>query len=260
MKFLVTLSVAFGMMFATTTAQAILATHSTDGVLFYDDMEGGTFAAEVGNWGTGNTLSNGDPLDAVTEMVTGAEAGGPAGAFSGNDYGKISRVGQQVLSEAILDHSVSSGVLTLETHYWLDIVAQELGTVDNRVGFDTDPFQAQTYLWNWNGAPVTNWRNTTNYSSYPDTGAPVLTGQWNTLKMDVDLDNDTMQVWVNGVGGTSVATRNLGAAVTRVALRIGDGAGSSFYLDSVPIPEPQSIILLGIGLSGLLAYAWRKRQ
>ena len=233
--------IVFGL--TSNAAQAYLITHSTDGVLFYDDMEGGTFAAEVGNWGSGNTHpTSGLPIDAVREMVTGAETGGPAGAFAGNDYGKISRPeGQQVLAEAILDHSVSSGTLTLETHYWLDIVAQEIGTVDNRVGFDTDPTQAQTYLWNWDGAPVTNWRNTTNYASYPDTGAPVLPGQWNTLKMEVNLDDDTVQVWV-----TSVATNNLDEAVTRVALRIGDSSGSAFYLDAVPEPTTGTICIAGL--------------
>ena len=218
--------------------QAYMITHSTDGVLFHDDMEGGTFAAEVGNWGTGNTWNNGDPMDAVTEMVTGAEAGGPAGAFSGNDYGKISRVNQQVLCEAILKHPVSSGTLTLETAYWLNIDYQEIGTVDNRKGKDTDPSLAQVYITNWDNQ--TNWRNQTSIHVLPgtDTAVPVLKGKWNTLKIVIDLDKDTVQVWINGEGGSVVTTNSIDA-VSRFALRIGDGSGSAFYLDAGPTSKSQ---------------------
>ena len=84
------------------------------------------------------------------------------------------------------------------------------------------------------------WRNQTSIHVLPgtDTAAPVLLGQWNTLKMDVNLDDDTVQVWVNGVGGDSLTTNNLDVAVTRFALRIGDSSGSAFYLDAVPGPTP----------------------
>ena len=34
----------------------------------------------------------------------------------------------------------------------------------------------------------------------------------------------------------------------------------SVRLDAIPTPEPSTLVLLGIGLLGLLAYAWRKRR
>lgn len=43
----------------------------------------------------------------------------------------------------------------------------------------------------------------------------------------------------------------------------GGNAGSTFGIDSVSItavPEPSTLVLLGAGLFGLLAYAWRKRK
>ena len=40
----------------------------------------------------------------------------------------------------------------------------------------------------------------------------------------------------------------------------GDPSQSDFYVGSYGIPEPGSVIMLGLGLAGLVGYSWRRRK
>jgi hypothetical protein len=64
---------------------------------------------------------------------------------------------------------------------------------------------------------------------------------------------------------TTSSPAGLGQAL-RIELRATSGSSQTLFdnvrLDAVtaPIPEPSTLVLLGAGLLGLLAYAWRKRK
>jgi len=101
---------------------------------------------------------------------------------------------------------------------------------------------------------------------------------WEHVKVQYDTEatviEDSIKVWVNDVqvgankSGKTIPTIFDGLEKLHIGYEANLGGGlyytgkiAGLTFTGVPIvPEPNSILLLGIGLLGLLAYAWRKRK
>lgn len=108
-------------------------------------------------------------------------------------------------------------------------------------------------------------------------------GVWYNAQLALNFDTDTYSGMITREGTfaqTAISTRSFigNLSVTRVfedpanfadALLPGQDANSLARIDNLvfspsalpaPTPEPSTLLLLGTGLAGLLAYAWRKRK
>ena len=237
-------------------SQAYLVTHSTQGTLFFDDLEeavGTPMAAEIGSWGISNT-----------EMITGAVVGGPPGAALGSTYAQRWRgAGAPTQAptmdggqEAILTEAVSTGLLHVEFMYWMNPHKQSLGVIDNNLGNGAPPIDGVAYILCHDAHSTTMFRDERGPGAGGNTGALINYGQWNKMEIDIDLDAGTNEVSVNGVsGGTYNNLAGPGATVARVLWR-SEGTGFGHFIDAVP--EPASMTLLSLG--GLLALLRRRRR
>ena len=227
-------------------AQAYTVTHSTQGVLFQDDMES-VFGAEVGSWA--------GPASAI--MKTGATVGGPAEARVGNYYLELARgPSGEYYKEAIMTQAVSSGQLHIEFSYWIDnnlvspVVLDDVQGTNPGTGATTAAYIGYPYL-----ATDEHWRAEMHGGA--STGAPPLPGQWNLFEMDVDLDAHEYLISVNGVPGTTI-TGVPDVPISRVVTKL-ETIGREIYMDAV-VPEPTTWCLLAIGLVTLGLARCRRRS
>ncbi|QDS98176.1 autotransporter outer membrane beta-barrel domain-containing protein [Adhaeretor mobilis] len=231
------LILAFSAMLALTMgiAQAYTVTHSTQGVLFSDDMEG-AFSAEIGTWGTTNDGAN---LLSLSSMNTGSTFGGPAEAALGNDYLQLTRPSspsKERFQEAIFTESVSTGTLDIAFSYWINNPWGGIVTLDDAVG--ANPGLADnlaTIMWAGSSAPGggtdTVWYDWSNSSL---TDAVISAAQWNLFEMHVDLDANTYQISVNGAAGALVSTPS--GTVSRIGLEF-QTFDTTLFLDA-PLQTP----------------------
>ena len=210
-------------------AQAYTVTHSTQGVLFQDDMES-VFGAEIGSWA--------GPASAI--MKTGATVGGPAEARVGNYYLELARgPSGEYYKEAIMTQAVSSGQLHIEFSYWIDNNLVSVVVLDDAQG--TNPGTGATtaaYIGYPYYATDEHWRAEMHGGA--STGAPPLPGQWNLFEMDVDLDAHEYLISVNGVPGTTI-TGVPDVPISRVVTKL-ETIGRKIYMDA---PAPGQLIKPG---------------
>ena len=218
--------------FTAGVSQAFLVTHSTQGTLFYDDLEeaaGEEMLAETGSWGISNT-----------EMITGAFEGGPDGAALGETYAQRWRGAgapaevtlMDAGQEAVFTEAVSTGILHIEFMYWMNPHKQSLGIIDNHIGMGQPPIDGVAYILGHDAHSETMFRDERGEEAGGNTGALINYGQWNKLEIDIDLDTGMNQVTVNGVAGAAYANlAGPGAEVARVHWR-SEGAGFGHFIDA----------------------------
>jgi hypothetical protein len=85
--------------------------------------------------------------------------------------------------------------------------------------------------------------------------------QWNTLVITHTNGVDSFGVSVNGAAFEyrQGFAGMLGYAWDGICMQ-SDNRNSTGYWDAIPAPEPSSFVLLALGLTSLLAYAWRRQR
>lgn len=99
--------------------------------------------------------------------------------------------------------------------------------------------------------------------------APEPSAAVHTFRMDLDTTNSaqwTAQYFIDGQSQAGPVNLPAGMSTTFRYIGFGaDQADSAGYVDNFTLtttatPEPSTIVLLGVGMFSLLAYAWRKRK
>ena len=245
------------------TAQATTITNvTTSTVVFSDDYEGlgtsvshavpyqndGDFdpVAGVGSWTVDEVTSH---FIQVTDSVLGTDPG----ASQGDNYLRVLRTGDNNVAYATLTspQTTTGDVIHLESMLYVDQL-------------DASPGVASLALYDSGGGilSLTGFEvsgKVQNYlSGWVDTTLTFTPGAWNKVEIDYAVDASTYSMTVNGSteSGLGLYLSGSGGDVDKV--RVGSAKRVEYCLDAVP--EPSTAILLGIGLLGLLCYAWRKRK
>ena len=246
------------------TAQATTITNvTTSTVVFSDDYEGlgtsvshltpyqndGDFdpVASVGSW-TDITEEVQDRIQ-VTDSVLGPDPG----ASQGDNYLRVLRTGDNNVAYATLTspQTTTGDVIHLETMFYVDQLDVNPGVSSLTL------YDSAGGLLSLTGFEVSG--KVQNYTSgYSDTTLTFTPGAWNKVEIDYAVGASTYSVTVNGSteSGLGLYLSGSGGDVDKV--RVGSAKRVEYCLDAVP--EPSAAILLGIGLLGLLCYAWRKRK
>ena len=194
------------------TSQALLVTHSTDGTLFFDDMEGNVISAEIGTWA--------HPLAGPVGMTNGAVfAGGPTAAANGNDYQYNTRpAGGE--SQAYFTHTVTSGTVHFEFYYyWIsgDFPNILIG-VDAGDRSDLDAANIIMDLHQYSGS---NFKDDF-HNTDGEFDVAQKKDQWILIDIWIDLDARTKQIAIDGVA-SSVESFDQGgtpaADIARISFR-----------------------------------------
>jgi len=253
--------------YAAATAQAdVIAKWTFDG-------DATTFLVDSKN---GNNLVN---AGNVAQSDTTATGTGKSAYFNGTSTGYLSTI----------------NALNLSSYRGLRITWSQLVTSDN----EGLVFEHSENANNYNGAfyfdtnaPIlgvpgpgtgaVTMRNLGN-DTYNGVGFSHLHGAtnttWENMRLDINLDAasttaiitvydgnspiSSYTTWPFGTNNTGSASSAFGDYVLNIGARSGGIAAFTGYIDNFTIstiPEPNTMIILATSLTGLLAYAWRKRK
>jgi hypothetical protein len=79
----------------------------------------------------------------------------------------------------------------------------------------------------------------------PDSDYDELAGQWISVTMKLDMNEKQADFWVDGIHEATLPVDPAGPLYTEIAIDCGNGLG---YVDNIlVVPEPTTVLLLGMG-------------
>lgn len=257
---------------ASPQAQATLITHTVGEVTnteFYDDFEGGVVGAAPDNGANPGAWRVPGGYGAVADAVS-------PGAAQGSKYLMGNRPPEGA-AEALFENGVlSAGTIHAEWMYYIPagvptgsgILCLQKGTESGSpAAVWPGDYGPNLLLTSADGGDTIGATAAVKYYSGGwQTGTTVTTNQWHKWALDANLDTATFTLKVDDgtpLGAWGFAAYTAGQGLDRLTFGGGNGGGATgqiTYIDSVPVPEPSAMTLLGMGLFGFLAYAWRKRR
>ncbi|NLF08859.1 MAG: PEP-CTERM sorting domain-containing protein [Pirellulaceae bacterium] len=238
-----------------------------------DAMNALPVAAQYGGWWS--TLNLGDPARYHQVQVTDYESGTffAPGAYEGDNYLRLRRVSPDSYVQACQNFATTS-FATGDIFHWEQMVYLAKGTTNTSneffVRFNTVllPGDDPTNTYPPALISIKSHGGSVQYDvndAAKVTGMTVAYNTWQKWEVDYVVGSDKFTLTLDGVvkadlGINKVAYQN--QALSFVAMRSGPNVTDSIaYIDETfTIPEPSTFALLGMGLIGLLCYAWRKRK
>jgi hypothetical protein len=213
---------------------------STNTMIFQDDgFESISPGSVVPNGPT--TVGSWSHPSQTTATGAGVSNAASPGPFDGLNYLKMNRTGASNTSrlEAIFSSIPSVGdTIRVEFAFQYEASSAAIALMSGatqRTAIIAEPdFSAPNFYLQDDDASLKT-----------PTSFPVTTGQWQTIAFDYTI-GDTLSDMTLTVNGNSQVLAGSGTGGTIDRLRFNGAAGSAiFYIDA--IPEPASVILIGIG-------------
>jgi hypothetical protein len=245
------LRLSMAIVFASVLAILAVARVNAETTVFQDDFEGRTA---------------GDPLSVALPQIGAAYTVGYARDVTTNPPGSVAPGGGTIFAQSsATDHWLgmtnASATTGKVSQFDLDLFVQS-GAGGGNSGVDLMTFTDTSY--SNRGFDIFFMGDGT--ISYYDGSSHAVAGtfttnQWNhvTVKADYGLHTFTASIGSLAFSGTTTGTTNSYGYLNIY--------GSDRFFDNLlvrvdpnPVPEPSSLVLLVAGVSGLLAYAWRKRK